>query len=150
MAARARKINMGILSTNRKLPSIHTESVLRRRSVAIAISYEEKGSVSEAVCLIFKFLLKVCQSIAVSIVITQASLKRSCERRLVKMLVIYFHDVRKGVNTVNFITKLKQMYTGISPSVRPSLCQSVYKILATLYRQSLQFCFNCIETLPIH
>ena len=33
MAAGARRINMGILFTNRKLPSIHSESAPRSRSV---------------------------------------------------------------------------------------------------------------------
>ena len=42
MAAGARLINMGIFFTNRKLPSIHSESVPRSRSKASTYSYAEK------------------------------------------------------------------------------------------------------------
>ena len=42
MAAEARWINMGILFTNRKLPSIHSESVPKIRSKPSTYSYTEK------------------------------------------------------------------------------------------------------------
>ena len=42
MAVGARRINMGILFTNRKLPSIHSESVPRSRSKVSTYSYGEK------------------------------------------------------------------------------------------------------------
>ena len=42
MTAQARRIKMGILFTNRKLPSIHSESVPRNRSKASKYSYAEK------------------------------------------------------------------------------------------------------------
>ena len=42
MAAGARRINMGILFTNRKLPLIHSESEPRSRSKASTYSYAEK------------------------------------------------------------------------------------------------------------
>ena len=43
MAAGARSINIGITFINRKLPSIHSESVPRCKSQAIAFSYAKKG-----------------------------------------------------------------------------------------------------------
>ena len=48
MAAGARRINIGILFTNRKLPSIHSESVPRSRPKlpkAVAFSYAERYAV---------------------------------------------------------------------------------------------------------
>ena len=46
MAARARRINMGILFTNRKLHSIHSESLPRSRSKGSAFSDAEKNRYS--------------------------------------------------------------------------------------------------------
>ena len=43
MAAWARWINMGILFTNGKLPSIHSESVPRSRAKAVTYRYAEKA-----------------------------------------------------------------------------------------------------------
>ena len=42
MAGRARRMNKGILFTNRELPSIHSESVPRSRPKASLYSYAEK------------------------------------------------------------------------------------------------------------
>ena len=42
MPAGARQVNMGILFTNHKLPSIHSESAQRNRSKANTYSYAEK------------------------------------------------------------------------------------------------------------
>ena len=41
-------------------------------------------------------------------------------------------------------------YTGISLSVRVSVCQSVYKIIATLCHALLRFCCHCFENLYKH
>ena len=43
MAAGARRINMGILFTNRKLPTIQSESVPRSRSKASTYGHTEKN-----------------------------------------------------------------------------------------------------------
>ena len=45
MAAGASRINMDMLFTNRKLPSIHSESVATSRSKARAFSFAEKRGV---------------------------------------------------------------------------------------------------------
>ena len=43
LAAEARRINMGILFTNRRLPSIHYERTPRRGSKASTVNYVEKS-----------------------------------------------------------------------------------------------------------
>ena len=43
IAAGAHRTNMGMLFTNHKLPSVHSESVPRSRSKANAFTYAEKN-----------------------------------------------------------------------------------------------------------
>ena len=56
MTAGVHRINMGILFTNRKLPSVHSKSVPRSSSKASPYRYDEKNTnrIKPLLCLLSK------------------------------------------------------------------------------------------------